>query len=505
VIRRKALHSAYPAVLGLVAGVLVTGLVLPFVVGEEEGTTTAVGGAALAAGDAAGSEGGGGAGGDDAASTDGGGSGGATGGATAAPDGAAAGGGTAGGGATSGGGSVALAATDRGVTATAVRLGIVTADLRTANAIGLAPDNYEIESQQRAYRTFVEDLNAKGGINGRRVELVFQTVDPLDDDAPRAACLSLVRDSQVFAVVSLNSMATTGSLCVTKEGATPLISGTSMPVSVFRESGGRLITNMASIERMMANWVAELDRTGALKGRKIGVLASEDDAAADKQAADAVVAELGRAGHAVAHRSRLSADLQTGTGQLPVEVQRMRQAGVDLILLPVNFLYATQFAQAASGQGYRPRYAVSDHQGLYSDELVQNMPPDFDGAISFTSYRINEKAGGLPEPEVERDCRERYNRRADGPDFAYGDSTPLQRACGQIGIFAAAAGAAGPQLTRDRFLAGLAGLGRVPLTQVLGGSFGPGKTDYADDLRPMTWSSGCRCWRIAGPPTRGRT
>jgi hypothetical protein len=255
---------------------------------------------------------------------------------------------------------------------------------------------------------------------------------------------------------------------------------------------------------MMANWIAELDRTGALKGRKIGILGSDDDAAADRQAADAVVAELQRVGYPVAHRSRLSADLQTGTGQLPVEVQRMRGAGVDLVLLPVNFLYATQFAQAAAGQAFRPRYAVSDHQGLYSDELVRNMPNDFDGAVSFTSYRVNEKAAGIPEPVVERDCRDRYNKRAGGADYGYGDSTPLQRACGQLGIFEAAAKAAGPQLTRDRFVAALGGLGRVPLPQVVGGSFGPGKTDYADDLRPMTWSVGCRCWKVAGSPVRGR-
>lgn len=503
-------RSAYPAVLGIATGVLLTGLVLPFAVGEEAttagaGRSTAIGASSASSGADAGSS-------LDPAAPTGGELGTDT--ATAAEGTAAAGGsapaaasGTAGattGAAPAGGAAGSLSATDRGVTASAIKLGIVTADLRTANAVGLAPENYGTEDQRLAYQTYIDDLNARGGINGRQVQAVYRTVDPFDDDSPRAACLSLIRDEQVFAVISLNSLATAGSLCVTREGGTPLISGTSMPAATFRDAGGRLITNMASIERMMANWVGELTRLGALKGRTIGVLASEDDAAADKQAADAVVNELGRAGHQVAYRSRLSADLQTGTGQLPIEVQKMRQAGVDFILLPVNFLYATQFAQAASGQGYRPRYAVSDHQGLYSDELARNMPADFEGSISITSYRINEKVAGIPEPEVERDCRERYNRRAGGSDYGYGDSTPLQRACGQLGVFEAAAKAAGPQLTRDRFIGGLAGIGRVPLPQVLGGSFGPGKTDYADDLRPMTWAAGCRCWKVAGPPARGR-
>lgn len=515
-------RGAYPVLLGVAAGALLTGLALPFAVGEDPPSQRAVAGSG--SGDL-GSVADAGAGtfegvteadaaplgeagvGDPAAPTDP-----AAGAAAPAAPGGADPGAPAAPGAPGGPGApaaaapggAALTASDRGVTATTIKLGIVTADLETANAVGLAPDNYTIEDQQRAYQTFIDDLNARGGINGRQVQAVYETVDPFDDDSPRVACLSLIRDKQVFSVISLNSLAAGGSLCVTKEGATPLISGTSLPTAVFRESGGRLITNMPTIERMMANWIGELAASGALKGKTIGILASEDDAAADKQAADAVVNELGRNGLKAAYRSRLSADLQTGTGQLPLEVQKMRQAGVDFILLPVNFLYATQFAQAAAAQSYRPRYAVSDHQGLYADELVRNMPPEFDGAISLTSYRVNEKAAGIPETATERDCRERYNRRAAGKDFAYGDSTPLTRACGQLGVFEAAAKAAGPTLTRDRFLQGLGSLGSFPLTQVFGGSFRPGKTDFADEIRPMTWAASCKCWKVAGPPRRGR-
>jgi len=94
---------------------------------------------------------------------------------------------------------------------------------------------------------------------------------------------------------------------------------------------------------------------------------------------------------------------------------------------------------------------------------------------------------------------------ATGSSYAAGnESTGLRAFCGMIKEFAAGARAAGPNLTRPAFARAVQGLGSLSLPAVLRGSFGPGKTDFNDWQRPMTWSLSCRCYRNAGPAQRNR-
>lgn len=514
-------RQTYTALVGIAVGSLAVGLVLPFAIGERGGSTVDAGAPSAALSGSLGDDGGGAAGGGDGAlstedtvpgatelggadapaelpATDPGAGTGAeapsaaAGPAPAAPPPAAA----------PAAGGAPLQATDIGVTPTTIKVGVVLLDLATARSVGLAPANYEVEEQRRAYDTFFGRINDQGGINGRKIQAVYAVADPFKNETADAACITLTRDQKVFAVISVAGFRGTASLCITRDNKTPLVAQGHHPTEYFNASAGRLITDLASSERTARQQVALLTQLGALKGKTIGVVTNRDASNGEKQGGDAVVAALEAAGHKVKARADLSEDLATGAGQIPVQVQSMRSAGVDAVVLASNFLYSTQFVQAADGQAWRPAWFTSHIGDMTSDALARNMPPGFDGAIGVTSARYNHDARAkLPEQPVEKDCRDYFNGKT-GKQFPYGGENPVIPACAGVRVFAAAAQAAGPGLTRASYVSAAQRAGAFPWPGMLGGSLGAGKFDYVDEVRPLRWKAGCKCWEIAGNPQR---
>lgn len=484
-------------VLGLAVGSLTTGLLLPFVVGDSVADTS------LAVGDT-----GSGSGGEDfaAGETESGDgttldttldttTGDATGPSTTTTAPAA---GTPGAAPGAGGSSATLRATDVGVTATTIKLGVVLLDLGTARSVGLAPENYTIEDQKRAYETFVGRVNEGGGIHGRKVQLAYAVADPFDNATAEAACLKLTRDDKVFSVISVAGFRGTASLCITRDNRTPLIAQGHHPQEYFQASGGLLVTDMSTSERTASMYISTLKRLGVLNGKTIGLVTNQDATNGEKQGGDAVMAALRAEGYEVARRADLSEDLPTGASQIPVEVQRMRAAGVDAVVLATNFLYSTQFAQAADGQGWRPAWFASQIGDMTSDALAKNMPASYDGAIAVTSNRFNHDArAGRPEPAVDRDCREYYNRTT-GSRYPFGGENPVIPACAGVRMFTAAATGAGPNLTRATYVGATQRVGSFVWPGMLGGRLGPGKFDFVDEARPLRWQASCRCYHLAG-------
>ena len=502
----KSRRQTYLALVGIAVGSMVTGLVLPFAVGDEVGDAPVLAGAPS---DLAPTDGSAGGDADDAVGglattattvTAGGDVAGtpalAAGGGQAPSSAAAAG--SAGAAAPSAGSPAGLRATDVGVTASTIKLGVVLLDLSTARSVGLAPENYTVEDQRRAYDVFVGRVNDAGGINGRKVQTVYAVADPFDNATAEAACLRLTRDEKSFAVLSVAGFRGTASLCITRDNRTPLVAQGHHPTEYFRASAGLLITDQASSERTARSFIDTLDRLGSLKGKTIGLVTNRDATNGEKQGGDAVAAALKASGYEVAHRADLSEDLPTGAGQIPVQVQQMRAAGVDAVVLATNFLYSTQFAQAADGQGWRPAWFAGQIGDMTSDALARNMPASYDGAIAVTSNRYNHDArAGRPEPAVERDCREHFNGKA-GTRYPYGGENPVLPACAGVGVFRAAATGAGPTLTRAAFSSAAQRLGAFAWPGMIGGSLGSGKFDYADQTRPLRWRADCRCYHVAG-------
>ncbi len=205
--------------------------------------------------------------------------------------------------------------------------------------------------------------------------------------------------------------------------------------------------------------------------------------------------ELERLGYPVAYHARIAADANAAQAQIPIEVQRMRAAGVDVVLPVSGLIAATVFAQEADAQRYRPQYYLSDFASGATDVYTAAMPDSFEGSIGYTAFRTGEAAAGLPEAATDAACRETYEGYSgttlDPTILAYYYTTIY---CGITRLFEQAMNGAGVNPTRASFSPAHAAHRVVPGAVRLDGSFGPGKFDAPDTVRRVTWRVSCKCW-----------
>lgn len=211
-------------------------------------------------------------------------------------------------------------------------------------------------------------------------------------------------------------------------------------------------------------------------------------------------------GNAVVHETILSPDPSAAASAVPVEVQQMRTKGVTGVVLAVNLAYGTMWVQQADGQQFRPRYFTSDYASGSTDTGAGQMPPSYEGAIALTSYRTGEHRVGLPEPALDAECAALFQRRT-GTQVVRGETaySSTMHSCGLVRSAVTGLERAGPNLTRQAFVAGLRTRPAFTIPFVGGSArFGPAKHDAVDDVRPLEWSAGCRCWLPAGEFRRTR-
>ena len=490
--------QVYLLLVGVVVGMLAAGLAVPMIFGESvtsgpgSSSTLAAGdagaGAAGSAADAAGAAGAGAAGANGGAAASGG---------TSAAGGAIGGGGVAGSAGGGAGSVTGLTATDRGVSATTIKLGFLLLDIGTVGRLGVTVAINPAQ-QQAAFQSYVDDINSRGGINGRKIQPYYRAYDVTDRDDQIAACRELTQDRQVFAVLGGFNIVDPN-LCVVEENKTPLISNANNnPDWVFARAGGRLITLYPRSGRMMAATVAEMERVG-LASKRIGIMS---DGLNDPggQVAMQLQRLLEQRGHKVVYRGQLSDDISTASSQVPVEENRMQTAGGTgaevVVFLSSNAVYGTQFVNQANSQNYHPAYLNTDWASNNGDTTNSNMPESYDGSLAFTFNRgYSGKKPSPVVPEATR-CRDIYNQRsgrtlAEPGNAEYGLTVGY---CDVVRLFETMATSAGPDLTRARLIAGLDKVGLFASA-----AFGPGalsstKFDLSDVERTERWGSDCKCW-----------
>lgn len=400
-----------------------------------------------------------------------------------------------------------LTASDVGVTPTTIKVGLGILDTGGASKFAPGAASASPDDQKAVYNAYIAELNANGGIYGRKVIPSYVTYDPLSADSMRAACVKWTEDEKVFAVMT-GGYYGDPVLCLTVQHKTPYIGNIGDPDTEFQQSRGLYFTIAGSADRFLRNMVGELDRRGLLRGKKIGVL---DDAGASTAPAvnNGLIPALKKYGYTVTVRQTLSSDTSTAASQIPVAVNQMRNAGVDVVIPGTNVVYISQFAQQANSQGYRPNYYVSDFAGNTTDVATLFYQNSMDAnLIGFTSFRFGEFRAGLPEAPNDAQCRQTYEKRSgkklDRSNAAAYNTT--MDVCNYFRMFAAGANKAGTKLTRTGFSQGLQNAGTLPFAY-LGGdqTFRPGKYYGGDYLRPIRYAANCTCWTAAESFVKARS
>lgn len=502
-------RSTYGVLLGAGALVMSVGLLLPFVVADKP--VAALGSAASHLGAASGGT---------AGDTTGGGATGTTGAAGALPTagpatgagttaaGGAGAAGAAGGAGTSGGayggsrGAAAAAgrtASDIGITPDAIKLGVLIPKDQSDSTGGSFSDVIGHPKQQ--WTAYLDELNAKGGILGRKVQPVFREYDGLDLDAQRAACVYLTEQAKVFAIVNSGGFYGDPILCVTVQHKTPFLGQAGEAQDFYQKSNGLYFSTTPNKDRVLRNMVAVAARDGIYKGKTVGILSREgiDAIPVDRSLKPALKA----AGITLTYEARLSSDESAAQSQIPIEVQQMKSKGVDFIMLTTGLIAANVFVQQADSQRYTPQYMTSDFASGGSDIYTIGMPASFAGAITYTALRTGEARMGMPEPPTDAQCRQIFEKRAGKKlDRTTTEYSLTITACGILDQFARAMTTAGANPTRSLLSSALQAIGswNVPFSGA--GSWSRGKFDAPDVVRRGTWKADCKCWIPVAPFVR---
>lgn len=382
---------------------------------------------------------------------------------------------------------VELTASWRGVTEDTIRVGISMLDFKFLVDNNLSPSGWG--DQQLVWQTFIDDLNARGGILGRSVEPVYTFYNPIGTAEAEAACLTMTEDNETFAVLAgFVGPAEPANTCITGAHETVLVGGRANSER-RAQSVAPWIETETTRERRLEVLVSLLEQTGRLEGRKIAVVGTQA-AQVEYDKAEDVLA--GRGAEVV-----LTAFNDATVGDIPAEdavwgplTQRIDASGADVV-----------FALGGINSAIRNLRNAGIDVEIWSldNDSLRNLgdtvsPEQADGVISAAGLSDQEAW----EHETVRHCRDTF--AATHPEIEVTDPqdtpregerwfTPIMAYCRYLQTFEMIATAAGPDLTPDTFLAAAEAAGEFELPGQPFNSLGPGKYDANDTARLVVFDS----------------
>ena len=368
---------------------------------------------------------------------------------------------------------VPLTASDRGVSPTTIRVVFPWPNLGPiGQATGLDTSS---EDNVRSITTFVNDINARGGINGRKIDPEIVSFNPLDDSDMRSKCIKWTQDEKVFAVVDSIAWHDDHQLCITQEGHTPLISGWSA-VPLFTQEGNPNLwwtgPDEAAIVQNLVRWAVA--RHALTPQTKFGIVSADrqQDTISVNQY---LLPALRQAGLQAADVEGMHFDSSDGLDssiQAPGIVTRMRAKGVTTVIPMLPFLNLSAFMNEAKNQKWNPVELLSDYEsGLTAGlGLADAGYANADNQVGPTSYVLGTHDDTRGYDPQGLDCYNVWMKANPGvtpPPAHWLEATGTAMTwCENIRLFSQAAALAGPSLTRAGFDAAMAKIDHFPGTVV---------------------------------------
>jgi ABC-type branched-subunit amino acid transport system substrate-binding protein len=330
--------------------------------------------------------------------------------------------------------------TTNGVTPKEIKLGVTYVDLESIRS----QINLDIGNFPKMYTAILDDLNAKGGINGRKVVPAFAPINPLGTTPSQEACVKLVEDEKVFAVTGF--FLGDAPLCYVEQYTTPVVGGTQSAEELARAKAPWFTLEPG--DHVAAQAVDALVADGAFKGGKLGIIISNDA----KSLYDDVVApalKQHKVSGTVASITASQGDSVAIERESATILERFKSEGVNKILVVGQDMLGV--GNALSKTDYRPRLLVLSETFLRSyvvnpgsnldvvkNAIAANVNVDFNEPGLQECFKIITKATGY----------QMFDTVPTGqPDYAQG----AEIACRASALFAGLAKAAGKKLTTASF------------------------------------------------------
>jgi ABC-type branched-subunit amino acid transport system substrate-binding protein len=233
-----------------------------------------------------------------------------------------------------------------GVTADSIKLGISLIDFKCIQQF----IDFTRPNQQVVYQAFIDDVNEKGGINGRKIVADFNTECPLSStsDLLVQVCTKFTDDDKVFAVMGNLSDAAQDSAihtCIAKKHHTPVVTFQVTQDMFNQVPPGLLVFPGTTPERSSTVLFELLQKQGTLDGKKVAVLAQQTSEPSVKAVVLPALKKIGVATGTPAYLTINGPDTTAAQSQLDSFIERWKSEGVNALFITGQATVAKQFVE----------------------------------------------------------------------------------------------------------------------------------------------------------------
>ncbi|GJM37288.1 MAG: hypothetical protein DHS20C19_06550 [Acidimicrobiales bacterium] len=381
----------------------------------------------------------------------------------------------------------------RGVTADTIKIGFVDVDferLRTELGIDVgSPDT------GRILEALIADLNDRGGINGRLVEVVIELFLPANVAMADEICLRLIEDEAVFAVLGGfgGPGAEEGNGCITGPGETILVGGQITDERLAQATAPWISPDM-DVSRRGSAFVTALVASGELDD--LGPVSIHAVLPDQDETADTIRDALVDAGADVALRTTglAGSDQVASVTETELMLEQARIEGVESIIVVGTSPTVTD---TIFGAGDFTVIVPNTEEVANLDHATFGEGDRLIGGGSIATLDDPELAACVDLATAAVGADAIPDDASDG-DLSFWTST--LRACRNVTLFEAVATEAGTDLTNESFRAALATVDLPPLPVYEFASLGADKADARDTLSVLEWDADLDDFvELAGP------
>jgi len=357
--------------------------------------------------------------------------------------------------------------------------------------------------QQDVYQAFIDDVNERGGVLGRRLEARFFTHCPIPGAEPSSltTCTAATEDDQVFALVGqFVDFTGDAQLCVTRDQERVLITHMLTQAWIDQAPPALLLTPDITAERRLKVILTLLRREGMLDGRTVAVLAESNSEPRIGDTVEPELAEMDVTRGTDGVLTITGADTSAAQAQLDAFVERWKSEGLDALIVLGQTTAAKQFVEKVKAELPELLIVIDNVSWIEQaqDYVVSGATVNpYEGVLAAEGETGEEHMRGDEGQRCQRIYEERTGNDAPGPNDVvpgpngkrlglYGS---IADACAEITMFVDIASAVGPNLNNENWRATVDGMGPLRIASTKYASLGPGKYDADDTYRLVAFDS----------------
>jgi ABC-type branched-subunit amino acid transport system substrate-binding protein len=317
------------------------------------------------------------------------------------------------------------------------------------------------------FQVFTDQINACGGIRGRKVVLQNEEYDPTNPSSRDAACIAATEDDKAFVVVNANTFTGTGPICVAGDHKTPLVYVGGATDAQYVATKGRIASYGPSANGQVRLLAEDLIKSGALKGKKVAIASTDLPDQVDV-VQESLIAPLKKAGVKIVTYDVLPCQGNiVCTQPIPQSVMKVAGTKPDVVIPVMTATTLPVYVNEMQKAGMKTPIYETSYNALGTD-LVQSkvlevggagLAKYYDGATLVSSTVAGDwRLPGFSPPPIGTMCNDVYAKNTrTGDSFepntdGYTKWGMVGLSCTNMRMVARAMYDAGPKLTQQTFV-----------------------------------------------------